>query len=483
MSSDIASPGILTKARTALTIAGGLYALAVGLIAVPYFQRHTLYCNAIRIPWFADFDAPEKYGLALNKTYNFKIQTVDNETLGAWFILAESIYQTLPTHHTIPKPHIAHALQTRPTILFFHGNAATRAFKARVQHYSAFSSRLNANVLAIDYRGFAESTGTPSEEGLVRDARAAYEWLISSGAKGEDIIIMGHSLGTGVSARLAAQLSKEELAYRGVVLMSPFSSIAEVVKTYSVLGLVPLIKPLTMIPYAFNFISWALIHKFDTLSVVPQIKGKVLIAHAENDWDIPYTHSQVLFNAFLEPLLPNVDIPSDPVSTTKEDWSAFTAQITARKNRREAIVRTTHLPNFGLIEEFVDRGGESLVNGEPVRGAEYWGPGRPGGGGGGAPWEREVIFVKMLEGGHDYVGVQEGLQDVIGRKFGLLPHSISRFPAAPPPPPTPSVFVPPAPESEVGGSDVSDAGNWSPLPSASERGEWTGVVTKVVDEM
>ncbi|KAJ3818297.1 Alpha/Beta hydrolase protein [Lentinula raphanica] len=453
MSSDIASPGILTKARTALTIAGGLYALAVGLIAVPYFQRHTLYCNAIRIPWFADFDAPEKYGLALNKTYNFKIQTVDNETLGAWFILAESIYQTLPSHHTIPKPHIAHALQTRPTILFFHGNAATRAFKARVQHYSAFSSRLNANVLAIDYRGFAESTGTPSEEGLVRDARAAYEWLISSGAKGEDIIIMGHSLGTGVSARLAAQLSKEELAYRGVVLMSPFSSIAEVVKTYSVLGLVPLIKPLTMIPYAFNFISWALIHKFDTLSVVPQIKGKVLIAHAENDWDIPYTHSQVLFNAFLEPLLPNVDIPSDPVSTTKEDWSAFTAQITARKNRREAIVRTTHLPNFGIIEEFVDRGGE------------------------------KVIFVKMLEGGHDYVGVQEGLQDVIGRKFGLLPHSISRFPAAPPTPPTPSVFVPPAPESEVGGSDVSDAGNWSPLPSASERGEWTGVVTKVVDEM
>ncbi|KAJ3994102.1 Alpha/Beta hydrolase protein [Lentinula boryana] len=474
MSSDVvAGPGILTKVRTALTIAGGLYALALGLIAVPYFQTHTLYCNAIRIPWFADFDAPERYGLALNKTYNFKIQTVDNETLGAWFVLAESIYQALPSHDTIPKPHIAHALRTRPTILFFHGNAATRAFKVRIQHYSAFSSRLNANVLAIDYRGFAESTGSPSEEGLVRDARAAYEWLISSGAKGEDIIIMGHSLGTGVSARLAAQLSKEELAYRGVVLMSPFSSITELVKTYSVLGAVPLIRPLTMIPYAFNFITWALIHKFDTLSVVPQIKGKVLIAHAENDWDIPYTHSEVLFNAFLEPLLPNVDIPSDPVSTTKEDWSAFSAQIAARKNRRENIVTTTQLPKFGVVEEFVDRGGESLVNGEPVSGAEYWAAGRPGGG---APWEREVIFVKMLEGGHDYVGVQEGLQDLIGRKFGLLPHSL---PSLPPPPI--SVISPAAPGSDVGGSDVSEAGGWSPLPSASERGEWTAAVTKVVD--
>lgn len=188
----------------------------------------------------------------MNKTYNFKIQTVDNETLGAWFILSESIYQTLPSYHSSPKPHIQHALRTRPTILFFHGNAATRALKARVEHYSAFSSRLNVNVLAIDYRGFAESTGSPSEEGLVRDARAAYEWLISSGAKGEDILIMGHSLGTGVSARLAAQLSKEELAYRGVVLMSPFSSVRELLKTYSVMGMVPLIKPLVMIPYAFS---------------------------------------------------------------------------------------------------------------------------------------------------------------------------------------------------------------------------------------
>ncbi|KAJ3881623.1 Alpha/Beta hydrolase protein [Lentinula edodes] len=478
MSTDIAGPGILTKARTALTIAGGLYALALGLISVPYFQSHTLYLNAVRLPWFADFDAPERYGLALNKTYNFKIQTVDNETLGAWFILSESVYQALPSHNVMPKPHIAHALRARPTILFFHGNAATRAFKVRIQHYTAFSSRLNANVLAVDYRGFADSTGSPSEEGLVRDARAAYEWLINSGAKGEDIIIMGHSLGTGVGARLAAQLSKEELAYRGIVLLSPFSSMTELVKTYSVLGALPLVRPLTMIPYAFNFITWALIHKFDTLSVVPQIKGKVLIAHAENDWDIPYTHSEVLFNAFLEPLLPNVDIPSDPVSTTKEDWSAFTAQIAARKTQRENLVTTTRLPNFGVMEEFVDRGGESLVNGEPVRGAEYWAAGRPGGG---APWDREVIFVKMLEGNHDNVGIQEGLQDIIGKKFGLLPHTRPNLPlpimSAPPMSAPASV----APESDVGGSDLSEAGGWSPLPSASERGEWTGEITKVID--
>lgn len=257
----------------------------------------------------------------MNKTYNFKIQTVDNETLGAWFILSESVYQALPSHNVMPKPHIAHALRARPTILFFHGNAATRAFKVRIQHYTAFSSRLNANVLAVDYRGFADSSGSPSEEGLVRDARAAYEWLINSGAKGEDIIIMGHSLGTGVGARLAAQLSKEELAYRGIVLLSPFSSMTELVKTYSVLGALPLVKPLTMIPYAFSkspflsltteyilsqwgdsrfhhlgldpqirhtecrtraliMLSGRSLYSIDVLLQSQQIKGKVLIAHA-----------------------------------------------------------------------------------------------------------------------------------------------------------------------------------------------------------
>ncbi|KAF9013358.1 hypothetical protein BDQ17DRAFT_596341 [Cyathus striatus] len=75
--------------------------------------------------------------------------------------------------------HITFALKRYPTILFFHGNAATRAFSVRVQHYKAFSSRLHANVLAIDYRGFGESTGIPSEKGLVTDARAAWDWLIS----------------------------------------------------------------------------------------------------------------------------------------------------------------------------------------------------------------------------------------------------------------------------------------------------------------
>lgn len=112
------------------------------------------------------------------------------------------------------------AVQEYPTILFFHGNAATRAFDARIQHYRAFSSRLDANILAIDYRGFADSTGTPSEEGLIRDARAAWDWLARKGVDADEVLIIGHSLGTGVSAGLARELARDGITCKGVVLLS-----------------------------------------------------------------------------------------------------------------------------------------------------------------------------------------------------------------------------------------------------------------------
>jgi abhydrolase domain-containing protein 12 len=77
-------------------------------------------------------------------------------------------------------------------------------------------------VLAIDYRGFADSTGTPSKEGLVVDARAALDWVVERGAKAEEVLIVGLSLGTGVVSALGAELAREgELA--NVFLDAAFS--------------------------------------------------------------------------------------------------------------------------------------------------------------------------------------------------------------------------------------------------------------------
>jgi abhydrolase domain-containing protein 12 len=190
--------------------------------------------------------------LEANKTYNLHIQTPDNETIGAWFTLSDPFYQALAYPPLSSDSFIEKSLKKHPTILFLHGNAATRAMSKRVQQYQVFSSRLSCNVLAIDYRGFADSSGVPSEAGLIIDTRAAWDWLVNKGAKPKDILIVGHSLGTGVGGGFASVLSREKIEYRGLVLMSPFSSMESVIQTYHVLGLVPLIKPFTIFPFAMS---------------------------------------------------------------------------------------------------------------------------------------------------------------------------------------------------------------------------------------
>jgi abhydrolase domain-containing protein 12 len=114
-----------------------------------------------------------------------------------------------------------------------------------------------------------------------------------------------------------------------------------------------------------------------------------VIFHIENDWDIPYTHSQVLFEAFMEPLLPPVVFPPFGTILQEEEYTKVNAQITARNQVKASLVGSTVIHNFGTIEAFKS----------------------------GA---REVTFVRTLVGEHNSIGLQEGVQDVIGLKFGLV---------------------------------------------------------------
>ncbi|KAI0034613.1 Alpha/Beta hydrolase protein, partial [Vararia minispora EC-137] len=280
-----------------------------------------LYCHFVRVPLFADFDNPEKYGFArasspcvffgcaitdmpqqAYKTTNVKIDTPDGETLGAWFTLSDTFYQAQPhPRQPLNSTGLAAALRARPTVLYLHGNAGTRAVSTRVAHARAFSSRLRTNVLALDYRGFGDSTGTPSEDGLTTDAGAAFEWLIEAGAAPEDVMLVGTSLGTGVAVQAAAQLLGAGRRMRGVALLAPFSSIAELLDTYYILGVVPLLKPLQVFPPGVVAAFKSLLRdRFDSLGRVPELETRVLVAHAEDDWDIPAAHSAALFRAFVE---------------------------------------------------------------------------------------------------------------------------------------------------------------------------------------
>lgn len=403
--------------------------------------------NALKLPWNAHFDAPERHGLArtfysiasisfelvgliadtlAGKTANIKIQTADNHTLGAWFILSDTIYHDLsfPPPPSAAELHISEAVAQRPTVLFFHGNAATRAISMRVRLYSGFTSRLDANVLAIDYRGFGDSPGTPTEDGLSLDARAAWDWLIAQGASPHDILIVGHSLGTAVASGLSVGLSEDGVKFRGTVLMSPFSSLYTLIDTYNIFGVFPVMLPINMIPRAAgksgkhhrtptypDFVCLKgiyksfLVHKFDTLSAisvckcpvprlsstslicVQKLKVPILILHAEDDWDISHTHSDALFDALLEPYLPPVYSPStSQESWSTQQWNEYHAQLVTRRETRESLLTRTVIPNFGLMDQF-DGFGE------------------------------RITLLKTSTGSHNEVGTLEGVQEVIRVTF------------------------------------------------------------------
>lgn len=125
------------------------------------------------------------------------------------------------------------------------------------------------------------------------------------------------------------------------------------------------------------------------MKYLQNITASVLIAHAENDWDIPDTHSDRLFQAFLEPHLPSVKYPDNPFNTTQAEWDVVVKQQTLRITKRGEILKSVHLRNFGRVDEFTQVG-------------------------------RKVVLVKTLAGGHDYLGVQEGLLDIMGKNFDLL---------------------------------------------------------------
>jgi abhydrolase domain-containing protein 12 len=201
------------------------------------------------------------------------IHTPDNVTLGAWLTFAEPAFQSLRSaRRPLPNPDsqdIHSALNRYKTVIFFHGNGGSRAAPFRRQLYTAWSSKLAVNVLAIDYRGYGDSEGSPSEEGLAIDGRAAWDWAIANGARPDSIVLVGQSLGTGVAAKVAHRLSREGtisssgqesivdrfrqgVEPRGVVLIAGFTSIAKLLETYNMAGFLPLMQPLQLIPMAFS---------------------------------------------------------------------------------------------------------------------------------------------------------------------------------------------------------------------------------------
>ena len=111
------------------------------------------------------------------------------------------------------------ARQGRPVILFFHGNGDFLA--GRVSRFRQLTSD-GTGLVALSFRGYAGSTGSPSEEGLLKDAAAAYAFTIAR-YDARAIVAWGFSLGSGVAVAIAAEHPVGKL-----ILEAPYTSTVDV---------------------------------------------------------------------------------------------------------------------------------------------------------------------------------------------------------------------------------------------------------------
>jgi hypothetical protein len=158
-------------------------------------------------------------------------------------------------------------------VLYLPGNAGNRS--GRVDVARALASQ-GFVVLLVDYRGYGGNPGSPSEAGLVMDARAAAAHLREAGFPAERTIYVGESLGTGVAVQLARTDPPA-----GILLRSPFTSLAAVA-THSFGGLP---------------VGWAVRDRFDTLAVLPSVGASITVLAGSADTIVPSDQSTAVAQA------------------------------------------------------------------------------------------------------------------------------------------------------------------------------------------
>ena len=223
-------------------------AYACGLAVLFLVQRSFLFpipTAARTTPQAAGFPEAEEHVLA----------TADGEKVIVWHVPAK------PGH---------------PVILYFQGNGDFLAgFFGRFRELIADGT----GVVALSYRGYAGSSGQPSERGLLVDAAAAYAFTTARYSPGR-IVVWGFSLGTGVAVALAAEQPVGKL-----ILEAPYTSTADVAASV----------------FWFMPVRWVMRDQFQSDARIARVKAPLLIMHGTDDPAIPIVFGERLFALASEP--------------------------------------------------------------------------------------------------------------------------------------------------------------------------------------
>ena len=157
-----------------------------------------------------------------------------------------------------------------PVALYFHGNGGS--LRLRVDRFRRVAAA-GVGIVALSYRGYGGSSGTPTEAGLIIDARAAYAFAAARYPVSR-IALWGESLGTGVAVALAAEKPVSRL-----ILDAPYTSTLDVARA----------------SYPFLPVRFLMKDQFRSDERIARVKVPVLILHGEADQVIPIAYGERLY--------------------------------------------------------------------------------------------------------------------------------------------------------------------------------------------
>jgi fermentation-respiration switch protein FrsA (DUF1100 family) len=163
-----------------------------------------------------------------------------------------------------------------PVVLYFHGNGG--ALRYRVERFRALTAD-GSGLVALSYRGYGGSTGTPTESGLLADAAAAYRFAVARYEPAR-IVLWGESLGTGVAVALAAEHPVGQL-----VLEAPYASAVDIAAA----------------AYPFAPVRILMKDQFRSDLRIGKVTVPVLILHGERDQVIPIGSAERLYSLIKSP--------------------------------------------------------------------------------------------------------------------------------------------------------------------------------------
>jgi pimeloyl-ACP methyl ester carboxylesterase len=163
--------------------------------------------------------------------------------------------------------------EARLTLLFFHDNATDLGLQRNIAYQMSLATK--CNVCAVEYPGYGVFAGKPNSVDAVNASKRVALYLIENFG---NVVLVGRSIGTGISTQVAKQLQDAGAPVTGLVLISPFSSVSDMAE--SILG---------------STVARMLTHGvLNTQQTLQKVDCPLLLLHGSEDFFIPLHHSERL---------------------------------------------------------------------------------------------------------------------------------------------------------------------------------------------